>query len=101
MDESKPTSATAGNEKSASHGLPKKWWSEAWIWGALPFVGYYFAFSYERGFCSFFKVPSYLIEVDLNHVIAFTASLIATAYLALSLLQTIVEIATSRGWVGL
>lgn len=43
----------------------------------LPFAGYIIAYSYEKGYLSFFRVPSFLIRLGLEEVIVATSVVIA------------------------
>ena len=43
--------------------------SEASAIALLTFIGYVVAFHYEKGFCSFWNIPSYLIEISIPSVI--------------------------------
>ena len=43
----------------------------------LPFAGYFTAYSYEKGYLSFFGIPSFLIRLGLEEVIVATSVVIA------------------------
>jgi hypothetical protein len=66
----------------------KQYLTDSVILAAIPAAGYWSAYLYERGYCSYFQIPATLIEVSLNSVLSSTLYLVG----CLAVLMLVVDI---------
>ncbi len=59
--------------------------SEGLILAAIPAIAYLFAFAYETGYASYFRLPVEFIEIDLRSILIVAAGLYAFLYTILML----------------
>ena len=59
---------------------------------ALPFFGYITAYNYEKGYLSFFNIPSLLIRLSLEDVIVATSVLVSGLFVFYYLFLTIIAL---------
>jgi len=88
---------------SAAPQLPKKVVTDgrdtlvAWVASkmgilAVPAIGYFCAFLYQRAYCYAFGIPVTFIQIDLTQVLIFSAALLGVWYFLFLILSTFVEL---------